>query len=71
MNLYIIKNTSSDFSFEMYVIAAKSKKHCKEIFVEDFLSDRAYIFYYAEITVIEDVDYPAGVVNFVRTSDIQ
>ena len=67
MNLYIINDVLSDYTSGMCVIAAESKEQCREIFTEEFSApwhveeyDKA-----ATITVIENVQHPAGLVDYV------
>jgi hypothetical protein len=67
MNLYIINEILSDYTSGMVVIAAESKEHCRELFIEKF--DEWYAKDYdselTEFTVIEGVNHPAGVVDYV------
>ena len=67
MNLYIINEILSDYTSGMVVIAAESKEQCRELFIEKF--DEWYAKDYdselTEFTVIEGVNHPAGVVDYV------
>jgi hypothetical protein len=66
MNLYIINEVLSDYTSGMAVIAAESKEHCRELFIEEFGEYYADCFdKYGEFTVIEGVNHPAGVVDYV------
>ena len=66
MNLYIINEVLSDYTSGMAVIAAESKEHCRELFIEEFGEYHADCFdKYAEFTVIEGVNHAAGVVQYV------
>jgi hypothetical protein len=67
MNLYILNDVLTDYSSGMVVIAAKSKEQCRELFTKEFSGE-----YYADefdrfakFTVIENVDHPAGIVDYV------
>jgi hypothetical protein len=65
-NLYILNEVLADYTSGMCVIAAESKAQCREIFLNEFGSHNAKDFdEYAEFTVIEGVDRPAGVVSYV------
>ena len=69
-NLYIINEVLSDYTPGMAVIAAPSLERCKEIFVEEFLSDSQTGEYDSAIKdgdykVIENVNRPEGVVSYV------
>ena len=66
MNLYIINNVLSDYTSGMAVIAAESKEHCREFFIKEFSEYHADEYdNSAEFTVIEGVNHPAGVVEYV------
>ena len=67
MNLYIINEILSDYTSGMVVIAAESKEQCRQLFLEKFPGE-----YYADefdrfakFTVIEGVNHPAGIVDYV------
>jgi hypothetical protein len=66
MNLYIINEVLSDYTSGMAVIAAESKEQCRELFIKEFGDYYIECFdKYAEFTVIEGVNVPAGVVQYV------
>jgi hypothetical protein len=66
MNLYIINEVLSDYTSGMAVIAAESKEQCREFFIKEFADYYAKEFdTCAEFTVIEGVNHPAGVVQYV------
>jgi hypothetical protein len=66
MNLYIINEVLSDYTSGMAVIAAESKEQCRELFINEFGEYYADGFdKYGEFTVIEGVNVPAGVVQYV------
>lgn len=74
MNLYIINEVLYDYTDGMCVIAAESKEHCNQIFMEKFCHprDSDYVkecrqkdFDTAEIKVIENVNHSEGVVSYV------
>jgi hypothetical protein len=66
MNLYILNEVLSDYTSGMAVIAAESKAHARELFIAKFGESNAEDFdEYAEFTVIEGVNHPAGVVKYV------
>ena len=69
MNLYIIKEVLCDYTPGMAVIAAESKEHCRELFINEFGNYYAEEFdECAEFTVIEGVNDPElqmGVVEYV------
>jgi hypothetical protein len=66
MNLYIINEVLSDYTSGMAVIAAESKEHCRELFIEEFGEYYADCFDKdAKFTVIEGVNHVAGVVDYV------
>jgi hypothetical protein len=66
MNLYILNEVLSDYTSGMAVIAAESKAHARELFIAKFGEYNAKDFdEYAEFTVIEGVNHPAGVVKYV------
>ena len=65
INLYIINNVLSDYTSGMAVIAAESKEHCREFFIKEFTEYHVDEFdKYAEFTIIEGVQHPAGVVAY-------
>lgn len=69
MNLYIINQVLYDYTSGMCVIAAESEEQCRQIFFERFghsgddMDDYDSV---ATFTVIEGVNHPAGVVDYVR-----
>ena len=66
MNLYIIKEVLIDYTSGMVVISAESKEHCKELFIKEFSDYYEKEFdKYAKFTVIEGVNHPAGIVDYV------
>lgn len=70
MNLYIINEVLYDYTDGMCVIAAESMPHCETIFMNEFGSkynqERTQKeFNESSIKVIENIDYPAGVVSYV------
>ena len=66
MNLYIINEILSDYTSGMVVIAAESKEHCRELFVKEFEGyAKDFDSELTEFTVIEGVNHPAGIVDFV------
>ena len=66
MNLYIINNVLSDYTSGMVVIAAESKESAREFFIKEFSDWHAEEFdKYAEFKIIENVQHPAGVVDYV------
>lgn len=65
MNLYIISNILSDWTSGMVVIAAESKEQCREIFMKEFDWYENEFDKYAKFTVIEGVNHPAGIVDYV------
>ena len=68
MNLYIINDVLTDYTSGMVVIAAESKEHCRELFIEKFgkyFTDD-YDHELTKFTVIEGVNHPAGIVDFVH-----
>ena len=66
MNLYIINEVLSDYTSGMCVIAAESREHAREFFIEEFGEHLAKDFdEYGEFTIIEGVNHPAGVVQYV------
>ena len=67
MNLYIINDILSDYTSGMVVIAAESKDMCREFFIKEFGDYYAEEFdKYATFTVIEGVNHPAGIVDYVH-----
>lgn len=81
MNLYIISNVLCHYSRGMCVIAAESMSHCEEIYVEKFeyqeiwsgnkIIDAQQDFRKdsTEFQVIENINHPAGVLNYVLGSE--
>ena len=67
MNLYIINEILCDYTSGMVVIAAESKEQCRELFIEKFINYGAEDFdsELTKFTVIEGVNHPAGIVNYV------
>ena len=66
MNLYIINEVLSDYTSGMVVIAAESKEQCREFFIAEFTEYHAEEFdNWSKFTVIEGVNYAAGVVDYV------
>ena len=66
MNLYIINEILSDYTSGMVVIAAESKEHCRELFIEKFeFHAKDYDSELTKFTVIENVNHPAGIVDYV------
>jgi hypothetical protein len=66
MNLYILNEVLSDYTSGMAVIAAPSKERARELFIEQFSEYHADDFdKYAKFTVIEGVNHPEGVVDYV------
>ena len=67
MNLYIINEILSDYTSGMVVIAAESKEQCRELFIKEFGERYAkdYDSEHTEFTVIEGVNHPAGIVDYV------
>jgi len=77
MNLYIISNVLWDATRGMCVIAAESMSHCEEIYVKKFehyemwsggeVIDAQQDFRKneTEFQVIENINHPAGVINYV------
>jgi len=75
MNLYIISNVLWDVTRGMCVIAAESMSHCEEIYVKKFehyemwsggeIIDAQQDFKDATFQVIENINHPAGVINYV------
>ena len=51
----------------MVVIAAESKEHARDLFIEKFVNYGAEDFDHenTEFTVIEGVNHPAGIVDYV------
>ena len=68
MNLYIINEILCDYTSGMVVIAAESKEQCRALFMEKFgeLYANDYDSKYTKFTVIENVNHPAGIVDYVR-----
>ena len=65
MNLYIINDILEDYTSGMCVIAAESKEHCRELFIEKFDNAKDYDSELTKFTVIEGVNHPAGIVDYV------
>ena len=67
MNLYILKEILCDWTSGMVVIAAESKEQCRELFIKEFGNYRAEDFDSkgTEFIVIEGVNHPAGIVDYV------
>jgi hypothetical protein len=67
MNLYIINDVLSDYTSGMVVIAAESKEQCRELFLKEFSGEYHADEFdkYAYFTIIEGVNHPAGVVDYV------
>jgi hypothetical protein len=67
MNLYIINEILFDYTSGMVVIAAKSKEHARELFIEKFVNHGAEDFDHesTKFTVIENVNHDAGIVDYV------
>ena len=66
MNLYIINDILADYTSGMVVIAAESKEQCRELFIEKFpWHDVDYDSDLTKFTVIEGVNHPAGIVDYV------
>jgi hypothetical protein len=66
MNLYIINEVLSDYTSGMCVIAAESKESAREFFIAEFSEYHADEFdKYGKFTVIEGVNHPAGIVDYV------
>ena len=66
MNLYILSEVLTDYTSGMAVIAAPNKERCRELFIEAFTEYHADEFdNWAKFTVIEGVNHPEGVVEYV------
>ena len=67
MNLYIINEILHDYTSGMVVIAAESKEQCRDLFIKKFVNYGAFDFDHesTEFTVIEGVNHPAGIVDYV------
>ena len=67
MNLYIINDILEDYTSGMVVIAAESKEQCRALFIEEFGDWYAkdYDSELTKFTVIEGVNHPAGIVDYV------
>lgn len=66
MNLYILNNVLSDWTSGMVVIAAESKEQCREFFIKEFSDWHEREFdKYATFKIIEGVNHPAGIVDYV------
>ena len=74
MNLYIIEDILSDYTFGMAVIAAPSLERCRELFVAEFIaySDARELSEYdnaienGAYKVLSVVGQPEGVVSYVH-----
>jgi rRNA maturation protein Rpf1 len=64
MNLYILNDVLSDYTCGMAVIAAESKEHARELFIEQF-DDAEDFDRFAKFIIIENVNHPAGIVSYV------
>ena len=67
MNLYIINDVLTDYTSGMVVIAAESKDHARELFTKEFSGEYHADEFdrFAKFTVIENVNHPAGIVDYV------
>ena len=67
MNLYIINDILEDYTSGLVVIAAESKEQCRALFIEEFGDWYAkdYDSELTKFTVIEGVNHPAGIVDYV------
>jgi len=67
MNLYIINDVLTDYTSGMLVIVAESKERARELFLEKFPGEYHADEFdrFAKFTVIEGVNHPAGIVDFV------
>lgn len=67
MNLYIINEILVDYTSGLVVIAAESKEQCRELFIKKFGKYQSDDFdsEHTKFTMIEDVNHPAGIVDFV------
>jgi len=73
MNLYIINEVLYDYTDGMCVIAAESLPRCEQLFMKEFgwkdndLHNQSMQeeFNKAAIKVIENINYPEGVVSYV------
>jgi hypothetical protein len=66
MNLYIINDILEDYTSGMVVIAAESKEQCRELFIQEFeFHAKDYDSELTKFTVIEGVNHPAGIVDYV------
>lgn len=66
MNLYIINNVLFDYTSGMVVLAAESKEHARELFIQQFDEHHADDFdKFGEFTIIEDVNHDAGIIDYV------
>jgi len=66
INLYIINEVLADYTSGMCVIAAESKEHAREFFISEFGEYHSKDFdEYGKFTIIEGVQHPAGVVEYV------
>jgi len=74
MNLYIIEEVLYDYTAGMCVIAAESMPRCEQLFMKEFGwkdHDRhnqamQKEFNEAPIKVIENINYPEGIVSYVH-----
>ena len=66
MNLYVINEILADYTSGMCVIAAESKEHCRELFIKEFpLYGEDFDSEHTKFTIIEGVNHPAGIVDYV------
>ena len=67
MNLYIINEILSDYTCGMVVISAESKERARELFAKEFPGEYHADEFdrFAKFTVIENVNHPAGIVDYV------
>jgi hypothetical protein len=72
MNLYIIEDVLSDYTFGMAVIAAPSLERCRELFIDEFGIFESHVSEYDQaITngsykVLSVVGQPEGIVSYVH-----
>ena len=71
MNLYIIEDVLSDYTFGMAVIAAPSLERCRELFIAEFGAFQSNVSEYDQAImngaykVLSVVSQPEGVVSYV------